>query len=194
MIRTLAITVFSGSLAFLAVGCGGDRPRDYARQRPAVDELDHRDRGLQSRDIVDATDTLVMRLLALPEFNQPERRTVVVTRVDNRTNNPRFNYDIFLQRLRGNVGELGRDRIAIIAQRRTVEQLRREELDRPVDPFLQGGGGADVEGRMQPEFALHGTVSELAGRGTSYYLFEFTLTNLRSGEDIPLQWETRVAR
>jgi hypothetical protein len=194
MTRYLTVAVLLGSLTVLALGCGGDRPREYARQRPAVDELDHRDRGIQSRDVVDATDTLMMRLLALPEFNQPQRRTVVVLEVDNRTNNPRFNYDIFLQRLRGNVGELGRDRIAIIAQRGTLEQLQRRELDRPLDPFQQGGAAPGAEGRLQPEFALTGTIMELPGRGTSYYNFEFTLTHIRTGEQIPLQWETRVAR
>jgi hypothetical protein len=195
MLNPRYLAVVAGlALATLIAGCT-QGPRGYAGQRPPTDQLDPRDRGLQSKDVIDATDTLAMRMMALPELNQPVRRTVVVTNVENQTTNPRFNYDIFIQRLRANIGEQGRDRVALIARRGQADRLRAQELDMPMDPYGQGGGAMPgaAGGSMQPEFALHGTVSELRGRGTSYYLFDFTLTNLQTREEIPMKWETRVA-
>jgi hypothetical protein len=192
MSRMMGLAVALLGVAVVIGGCG--RPEPYHRQRPPVGDLDPRDRGLQSRDVIDATDTLVMRLLALPEFNQPERRTMIVTRIDNQTTNPRFNYDIFMQRLRSNLGAQGRDRIALLAGRQRHDELLREEMERPYDPFLQGEGTVGgPNGALQAEYALHGTIQELRGRGTSFYHFDFTVTNLRTREDIPLSWETRVA-
>lgn len=185
------------------VGCS-DKPHGYGQERPPVDQLDSRDRGLQSKEVVDASDLLVQKILALPEFNGPTRRPVVVTNIENRTTEPNFNYDIFLQRLKTNIGEHGRDRIFLVDDRAHINKVRSSELETgggaPPDTFGQGGhpnngGGVVVPPTsVQPEWELSGVVSELPNRGTSYYHFEFSLNNVQTRETIPLAYEVRVGR
>ena len=65
-------------LAALATGCA---PK-YEDQRPPVDQLDRRDAGLQSKDVIQASDSLASDLLSLPQLNRSrEQWTVVVDRV-----------------------------------------------------------------------------------------------------------------
>lgn len=184
------------------VGCS-DKPHSYGQERPPVDQLDSRDRGLQSKEVVDASDLLVQKILALPEFNGPTRRPVVVTNIENRTTSPNFNYDIFLQRLKTNIGQYGRDRIFLVDNRAHINKVRSSELETggaAPDTFGQGdkrnaGGGVVVPPTsVQPEWELSGVVSELANRGTSYYHFEFSLNNVMTRETIPLMYEVRVGR
>lgn len=182
------------TLVSLIGGCS-DKPHWYGQERPPVDELDTRDRGLQSKEVVDASDLLVQKILALPEFNGPNRRPIVVTSINNRTTSPYFNYDIFLQRLKTNIGQHGRDRIFLVDNKQHINRVRSEEIEGSTDTFGQGGGNnMTMPGSVQPEWELSGTVSELPNRGTSYYHFEFSLNNLLTRETIPLAYEVRVAR
>lgn len=177
------------------VGCYNDRPHDYGQERPPVTDLDSRDSGLQSKDVVDSSDQVVRYLLSLPEFNGPTRQTVVVTGVENRTTNPYFNYDIFLQRLRSNIGMYGRDRIFMVENRDRLNALRNRELDRERDDFQQGDGTGNAMSRVQPDWGIYAVFSDLPNRGTTYYLANYTITNLRTGEEIPLKpYEVKVAR
>src|SRR5204862_491624 len=106
-----AVVIFAGAIA----GCSHDRPHEYGEERPPVDQLDSRDRGLQSKDVASATDQLAQDLLRLPEMNaSKEQWTVVVDRVENHTTDPRFNYDIFTERLRVNLSKYGHGRVALI--------------------------------------------------------------------------------
>lgn len=175
------------------VGCSQDRPARYGHERPSVSDLSWDDKGLQSKDVVEASDMLVQYLMQLPEFNGPTRQTVVFTRMENNTTNPAFNYDIFLQRLKANVGQYGRDRILITENLDRIQQQRSEELENTADPFGQGDGGATPRTSIQPEWNLYGTVSELPGRGNRYYLFNFNLSNNYTREVIPLkQFEVKI--
>jgi PBP1b-binding outer membrane lipoprotein LpoB len=189
--------LFAAAVLVSAVaGCGQDRPADYARQRPAVDQLDPRDRGLQSKDVVDASDSMAMSLLALPELNVSDRRwTVVVTGVRNQTTSSRQNLDIFIQRLRVNLARHGRDRVQLIANRDAYREIQSRELESERDDFGQGAGKpAPGPAGIQPDFGLEATATDLPNRGTDYYLFEFRLVDMRTRE---LVWtdayEVRVA-
>jgi hypothetical protein len=189
-----------GVAGMAVVGCSSDKPEWYGRERPPVDQLDSRDRGLQSKEVVDASDQLVQKILALPEFNGPNRRPVVVTRIENRTTSPHFNYDIFIQRLKTNIGANGRDRIFLVSNREKINRVRSEELETGAGPDTFGqtdrrGGVVNVPPTsVQPEWELSGVVSELPNRGTSYYHFEFSLNNVITRETIPLAYEVRVGR
>jgi PBP1b-binding outer membrane lipoprotein LpoB len=181
----------------LAAGCSSpDRPADYARERPAVDQLDSRDRGLQSKDVVVASDEMARSILSLPELNvSGSRWTVVVTGVRNETVSARQNLDIFIQRLRVNLARHGRDRVQLIANRDAFRELQSRELEQERDDFGQGSGNAKPgPAGIQPDFGLEATASDLPNRGTDYYLFEFRLVDMKTRE---LVWtdayEVRVA-
>ena len=210
--RKSIATLSLAAIAALA-GCSSDhKPAEYHHMRPEVSEISTRDRGLQSSDVVDASEMLANKILSLPEVNQSSRRlTIVFTHMEDLTHRRQFNYDIFLERLKTEIAEKGRDRIAIVTNRDRFYQTRNAELD-PVrgsgerDDFGQtdrprgarnGGPIVPPANRIQPDFALEGKVMDLPNRGTDYYLFTFSLADIRSdggGTEIPLKYEARVAR
>ena len=172
------------------VGCSSDhKPDDYHRQRPAVDELDSRDRGLQSSEVVEASDKLAQKILALPEVSQsPRKLTVVFDQLEDLTHTRQFNYDIFLERLKTNLAEQGRKDIAIVSNKKQYYGVRDRELDAPAHAPAN---------RVQADYALTGKVMELPNRGTNYYHFTFTLADIRAnggGTEIPMSYEVKVRR
>ena len=178
------------------VGCKTDR---YEDQRPNVDKLDRRDRGLQSKDVVNASDQMAMDLLALPELNASDHRwTVVFTGVKNETvSAARQNLDIFIQRLKSNISRQARDRVQIIANRDEFHQVQSRELEpEREDEFGQTGGKkAAGPAGVQPDFALEAVAMDLANTGTNYYNFEFRLIDLKTREQVwSGMYEVKTAR
>ena len=174
----------------LTAGCYHDKPHEYGQQRPPVDELDRRDRGLQSKDVVQASDQMTMDLLADPNLNASHTRwTIVVDHVENKTISSRFDMDIFLQRLKTNLFRQGKGRVQLIENREKLRELQARELE------IERTDGQPGPKGIQPDYSLYATISELPGRGTSYYLIDFKLTDLRTRE---LAWvnayEVRVER
>jgi hypothetical protein len=181
----------------LVAGCAHDRPEEYGRQRPPVDEIDSRDRGLQSKDVVAASDQMAMDILAMPELNADKNRwLIVVDHIENRTTNNRFDLDIFIERLRVNLAKHGKGRVQLIENRDKLHELQSRELEQGGDKFGQGQGkpGPGPAG-IQPDFGLYGRIMEMPNRGTSYFLCEFTLTDMRSREQVWTNaYEVKVAR
>ena len=179
-------------------GCGG---KTYENQRPPVDQLDARDRGLQSKDVVDASERMAMSLLSLPQLTSSNHRwTVVFTGVRNQTTTAaRQNLDIFIARLKGRVGELGRDKMQIIANRDAFNEMQGREREMPNerDDFQQGSGRATARpapGRIDPDFYLEAVAMDLGNRGTNYYNFEFRLIDFKTREQVwTSMYEVRVA-
>jgi hypothetical protein len=203
-----SFAVLALAAASALVGCSSThKPEAYNRERPDVTEIHSRDRGLQSAEVVEASEKLASELLSLPEVAQSSRRlTVVFTNMEDLTRRRQFNYDIFLERLKTEISYKGRDKIAIVTNRDKFYNTRNAELD-PArgerDDFGQGdrkrGGGnvAPPANRVQPDFALTGKVMDLPNRGTDYHLFTFSLTDIRSdggGTEIPLRFEARTRR
>jgi hypothetical protein len=189
--------------AALVLGLAGCRstedPGGYSRERPPADRLDDRDSGLQSPDILMAADQMAESLLTLPEVqNTPERLTVVVDRVENLTSTERQNLDIFLERLRIEIARRGRAQIQLITDRAVLRDIQSRELEQPPGDEFGGAGAqqpAPGPAGIQPDYALHAQVSDLPNRGTNFYLFVFTLTDLRSREDVWTDsYDVRVAR
>jgi hypothetical protein len=176
-----AVVLLGMGLTLATLGCQTDKPRDYGeRRRPPVEDLDSRDRGLQSKDVVAASDQMAMDLLASPELNESRTQWVmVVDRVENRSQNARFDMDIFLRRLRVNLSKYGKGRVQLIENRDKLRELQAKELDNERDDM--GQGTARRPARLQPDYSLYCRVSELPNRGTSYYFLEFTVTDLRDG-------------
>lgn len=191
--------VLSAGLLIALAGCHSDRPHEYGQQRPPVDRLDSRDRGLQSKDVVAASDQMAMDLLALPELGASDHRwLIVVDRVENITSERRYSMDIFLERLRVNLAKYGRGRVQLIENRDKLRELQSRELEiAGGDRFGQTGsaGGAPGPAGIQPDFALYGRIMEMPNRATSYFFCEFTLTDLHTREQVWTNaYEVRVQR
>lgn len=169
--------VVVGLLGLMA-GC-----QTYADRRPPLDQLDSRDKGLQSKDLLNVTDQMTADLLSLPALNQSSRQwTIVTTNMENETTKAR-NYDIFIDRLKTNLSQKSDGRITLIENRSKFNQLRSQELDTPSSGFGQGDG-TTPSNRLQPDLALYGRVQDMPNRGTDTFRFEFTLTNLKTGVQV----------
>lgn len=177
------------SLSLLAlVGCS-DKPHEYGRGHPDVDSLDPRDRGLQSKDVIAASDQMAMDLLQCPELaNSQSRWTIVATGMENQTLRRRCNYDVFMERLKANLADQAQGRIQLIQNRDTYRNLQNRELE--------GAERNPGPAGTQPQLALKGTVMDLPNRGTDYFLFTFELDDLNSREVVwgPRKYEVKVAR
>src|SRR5882672_10158858 len=187
-----------GLLSFLVGGCSRDIPNEYGNQRPPVDTIDERDRGLQSKDVVSASDLMARDLLADEGLRRANAQWVmVVDRFEDHTLDRHFNvnYDIFIERLRTNIGQFGKGSVTLVENKVKLNQLRNKELDSSRgDEFGQGSGGGGP-GRLQPDFTLYGKAFDLPNRGTNYYLLEFTVVNLRTGTQVwTNKYEVKAAR
>ena len=102
---------------------------------------------------------------------------------------------MFLRRLKVNLDRMGKGRVTFVENRAKLQELQNRELDAPQDPFGQGGTGRPATGRLQPDYGLYCRVSDLPNRGTNYYFFEFTVTDLKTGvQPWTDAYEVRVAR
>jgi hypothetical protein len=181
-------SLFALGLIAIVAGCESDRPHDYGNQRPDVGSLHPDDRDLQSKDVIEASDRMAMDLLALPELADSRTQwTVVVTGMENATDSRHHqSYDVFINRLKTNVAVQGHGRVKLIENRDRFRNLQSKELES--DPHTNPAG-------VQPQFALHGQVSDLPNRATNYFLFEFDLTDLRSREIVwANKYEVKVQR
>jgi hypothetical protein len=200
--------VLAGLLGTLAVGAAGfgcadtDRPTEYGKQRPPIDQLDPRDRGLQSADVLKASDEIAMSLLSLPELRASDKQwTLVVDKVEDLTRDRKFrstDYNIFLERLRSNLVNQGRGQIQLIENRDKFYDLRDRELEGGAggDEFGQGeGSGRGAPKATSPDFAIYAKAYDMPNRGTTYYLIDFIVTDLhRRTQVFSKQYETRVSR
>ncbi|HTL29190.1 MAG TPA: hypothetical protein VL282_08215 [Tepidisphaeraceae bacterium] len=194
MLNRFAGVALVGLFAGL-IGCHEDRPHDYGEQRPPVDQLDPRDSGLQSKDVVAASDKMGMDILGgIPELNEsPHRWTVVVDHIDNLSADSKQNYDIFLERVRSNLSRQGRGRVQLIENMAKFRELQSREID-PAGTSDFGEGGVKSKG-VQPDYSLYGKIMEMPNRATSYFLIQFTLTNLHTGEQVWVNdYEVKVMR
>jgi hypothetical protein len=202
--------IFAGLLGFVisacVVGCADhDRPSEYGRQRPPVDQLDSRDRGLQSADVVQASDKIVTQLLASPELRDSKKQwMLVVSGVEDHTHDRQFrsvDYGIFLDRLRSNISEQGRGLITLIENRDRFYDIRNRELEGggrgERDEFGQGEGtsGRGAQGAISPDLGLYLTAVDMPNRGTTYYVMSYRVVNLHTRVQVfDGRYEVKVAR
>ena len=178
--------LLAGILGISALGCD-DKPHEYGEKRPPLDQVDSKGEGLQSKDLLAATDQMSMELLALPALNRSDTKwTVVTAPMENQTVSQRDNLNIFVDRLKTQLFKHGGDRIAIIENRDRFHDLQSRELEGgQSDPAGQGGGDAAVGAAgIQPQYVLYGKMQELPNRGTSTYRAEFNLTDFKTREII----------
>jgi hypothetical protein len=189
MIRSVVLCSYAGAALLIgaAAGCHEDKPHDYGRERPPTGDLYEGDVGLQSKDVIEASDKMAADLLALPELNASQHQwLIVVDRVDNQTSDPRANLDIFLNRLKTALFQKGRGRVQLIENKAKLYELQSRELETGSgerDTYGQGSGnrsGGGGPAGIQPDYSLYAKMTDLPNRKTDYYYTEFTLTDLRN--------------
>jgi len=185
----------------LATGCASDKPSSYGQDRPPADQVDPRDRGLQGYDVMAASDKMAADLLSQPELNESRTQwTIVVDKVeDNTTDNVfRHNYDIFIERLRTRLFQLGKGRVRLIENKARFHDLQNKELEPggQRDDFGQGSGDRPPQAApVQPDYVLYGKAMDMPNRATTYYMLQFDLTNFSTREQVwSNQYEVRTAR
>jgi hypothetical protein len=186
--RIALAAVLSAGLAMGMFGCHQDRPHEVGEQRPDVDALHEDDRGLQSKDVVAASNQMARDLLASdPVRTSPTQVTIVADKFANETRDRNWdvNYDIFIARLQTNLGLYGKGQVTLIQNKQTTNVLRNAERD-----DMPTGTP-----RVQPNFSLHGKAMDMPNRATNYYFLQFELTDLRSGVIVwTNKYEVKVAR
>lgn len=196
--RMMSTVVCLGLSSIAVIGCHSDRPHEYGKQRPPVTDINEHDRGLQSKDVVDASDQLAQDLLADPKLNASSTQwTMVVTGMENNTSDRQYNYDIFTQRLKVNLSRYGSNRVALIENRDRLHELRSREWEPGQgDQFGQTGGAAPGAGAgIQPRYALYGKISDMPNRSTNYYFAEFSVTDMTTRQIVWTRaYEVKVKR
>jgi len=181
---TTTTTTIALLIVPMIAGCS-DKPHRYGRERPPIDQIDPRDAGLQSKDVVSASDAMAESLLSDRRLNESKTQWVmVVDRVEMNAVDARGDLDVFLRRLKVNLDRMGQGRVTFVENRDRLYQLQSRELD-----------GAPAASRLQPDYSLYCRVTDLPNRGTNYYFFEFTVTDLHRGVQAWTDaYEVRVER
>jgi hypothetical protein len=182
----------------LSVGCSEDKPESYSEQRPSVSSLSEDDRGLQSKDVLAASDQMASDLLTDPRLNQSRTQwTMVVTSFEDNTIDKSFstNYDIFMERLKSLLSEKGSGKIALIENKAAFHKIRDNELEGNGDQFGQGPGGQPAPQAINPDYGLTGTATDMPNRSTNYFLLNFEVVNLKTRELVwSRHYEVKVSR
>lgn len=156
------------------VGCAKDEPGSYGRQRPPVDQLVEDNRGIQSKDVVTASELMANDLLRSPRLRQAaDKWTMVSLPIEDRTLDPVFltNYDTFIERLRVRLAQQSAGNVQLVQNKARMSNMRNKELDQvPVGPG----------NRLEADFALGGKIMDMPNRRTNYYMVTFEVTAMKT--------------
>lgn len=173
--------------------CDQHRTSEYYGQRPPTDTLDPAGGvGLQSKDLVTATEQMTRDLLNEPELrNSPTKWVLVIDKVEDRTTERYFNtdYQIFLERLRGSLFKYGKNNVALAENRAKLDELRGRELD------ANDAANVMPNQRRLPQYSMYAKAMDMPNRTTNYYLIQFTVTDLQTGMQVWTgQYEVKTSR
>lgn len=148
---------------------------------------------LRSADLIAATDRMAEDMARRLDINnQKSAPKIFVGEIENKTNRPHQNYQVFLQRLRAELDASGaRHGMQFIRERQFVEKERQREY-----------GNKDPEStaaayKSKADYVLTCEVFDLPNRGTNYYLLDYQLVQLRDASSGPdtgagtIVWENK---
>lgn len=148
-------------------------------------------RNLRSADLVSATDRMAQDIASrLDITNRASPPRVFVGKIENKTTNRHFNYQVFLARLRAQLNSSGaRHGLEFIRERDFIETQRDREY-----------GTKDAEStaaayKSRADYVLTCEIYDLPSGGTNYYLLDYQLVQLRdaaTGPDVgagAIVWE-----
>jgi hypothetical protein len=180
--KNVAVLTLAAGVALAGAGC--EKSRDELR--PDMDKVVSGDRGPQSRDLREMASRLAPDLLTCNDIvRNPYRVTIVMKEMANKTEDmPGRDLTIYVAKLTSllNTGVTA-DRLLFVEQQATLRNMQSQELGNP-DPFGDAGRAPSTDPRILPQFALYGEVRSMASGRTTYYLFQFHLTNLTTGAQV----------
>ena len=150
--------------------------------------------ALSGVDLVQMTDDMAMQIVGDPQVQaaiaKEGQLRIVVNPVENRMRAevlPQGQAEAFVARVRTLLSRHAPEKFTWIMNRDTFYRLRGRELE-----GVDLGPAPDA---VSPDYSLYAKIMELPNRGTSYYLMEFTLTDLKTRQ---LAWtdsyEVKVER
>ena len=137
--------------------------------------------ALRSQDLVTATDTMAQDIAArldITDRQSPPR--IFVGLIENKTSLPHQNYQVFLIRLRSQLLSSGaRYGLEFIRERKYIEHQRQREYgDRDPDSTA-------VAYESRADYVLTCEVYDLPSGGTSYFLLDYQIVQLREAQSGP---------
>ena len=176
----MAVLTLAASMSVSLVGC--EKSRDELR--PDMDRVMSGDHGVQSADLREMASRLAPQVLQIPEIvRNPYKIVVVMKHMENKTEDmPGRDLDIYLAKIVGDLNTFAAsDRIAFKEERAKLAQMQAQELGNR-DPFEDASrGGQPPSAEVTAQYAMYGTVYSMNNGRTSYYLFQFKLTDLKTG-------------
>ena len=180
--KNLALLTLTGGVALAGAGC--EKSRD--EMRPDMDKVESGEHGPQSRDLREMASRLAPDLLQCSDVvRNPYRVTIVMKDMANKTEDmPGRDMNIYVAKLTSllNTGVTA-DRLLFVEQQATLRNMQSQELGNP-DPFGDAGRVPTQDPRILPQYALYGEVRSMNNGRTTYYLFQFHLTNLTTGAQV----------
>ena len=168
---------------FIAVGCQTSPPPNQGRTKAKpVDQRLVEEYGLASKDLVTATDDMVIQIANDNRIQAaPYPVDIVMDRVVNATaSQPNRNFDIYLARIRARLAQAEVDNIRFHFSKTDVVHLRRKEGLEPPAESLDPGFASTVD------YALTATFYDHASGRTDMYLLTFQIVDIHSAEIV---WE-----
>lgn len=182
MIRILLITALAAVSLTACSTAPENSGRSGRRTDPSSDSgAELGSQTLRSKDLIAATDEMAMDIASrLDVTNASSPPKIFVGLIENKTQSPAMNWQVFLTRLRAQLNSSGaRHGLEFIRERAFVESQRDREY-----------GGKDPDStatayESRADYVLTCEVLDLPSGDTNYYLLDYQLVQLRNSTSGP---------
>ncbi len=181
----LAILTLAAAMTFSFAAC--EKSRDELQ--PDMDKVVDGDHGPQCANLREMASRLAPSVLQCDDIvRNPNRIVVVMENMENKTEDMHGqDMDIYLAKLVGDLNNPSTaDRIVFREQAAKIQEFQAKEGIGNPDAFEDSARtGQPTSGGIIPvQYVMHGTVYSKKNNRTSYYLFQFHLTNIHSGVQV----------
>lgn len=140
--------------------------------------------GIESQDLIAVTDKMVRAILSTPAIaNASKPPTIILLPVENTTRFP-IDKDIFLTRIKAELGAKAQGKVIFLARDRTEAILKEKELQAKGTVSQRGGDVKMTGGDYMLTGELSG-ISQSNSKGQSdYVLYTFRLIDAKTGQEL----------
>jgi Peptidoglycan-synthase activator LpoB len=171
-------------MALSFAGC--EKSRDELQ--PDMDKVMEGDHGPQCANLREMASRLAPSVLQCNDIaRNPNRIVVVMENMENKTEDMHGqDMDIYLAKLVGDLNTPAtQDRILFREQAAKVQQFQAKEGIGNPDTFEDSARTGQPTSTIIPaQYVMYGTVFSMHNKRTTYYLFQFHLTNIVTGAQV----------